>query len=132
MKELTPKDLEALQRIEDAENDRTYFLLFEAGLLLLVPGILVSSMPLWLEILEIASACGLIVTAIVRRVLVSLLGKAEPRPARYVKIIFSIQIALLLTAILISGICDSDTLTIVLAGMMLALGLASWLMKGRE
>ena len=131
MKELTPKDLEALQRIKDAENDTTYFLLFEAGLLLLVPGILVSSMPLWLEIIEIAAACGLIVAAIVRRVLVSL-GKAEPRPARYVKIIFSIQIALFLTAILISGICDSDTLTIVLAGMMLALGLASWLMKGRE
>ena len=131
MKELTPKDLEALQRMKDAENDRTYFLLFEAGLLLLVPGILVSSMPLWLEIIEIASACGLIVAAIVRRVLVSL-GKAEPRPARYVKIIFSIQIALFLTAILISGICDSDALTIVLAGMMLALGLASWLMKGRE
>ena len=81
MKELTPKDLEALQRMKDAKNDRTYFLLFEAGLLLLVPGILVSSMPLWLEILEIASACGLIVAAIVRRVLVSL-GKAEPRPAR--------------------------------------------------
>ena len=35
MKELTPKDLEALQRIKDAENDRTHFLLFEAGLLLL-------------------------------------------------------------------------------------------------
>lgn len=46
MKELTPKDLETLQRIKDAENDRTYFLLFETGLLLLVPGILVSSMPL--------------------------------------------------------------------------------------
>ena len=131
MKELTPKDLEALQRIKDAENDRTYFLLFEAGQLLLVPGILVSSMPLWLEIIEIASACGLIVAAIVRRVLVSL-GKAEPRQARYVKIIFSIQIALFLTAIRISGICDRDTLTIVLAGMMLALGLASWLMKGCE
>ena len=125
MKELTPKDLEALQRIKDAENDRTYFLLFEAGLLLLVPGILVSSMPLWLEILEIASACGLIVTAIVRRVLVSL-GKAEPRPARYVKIIFSIQIALFLTALLISGICDSDTVAIVFAGAMLALNVASW------
>ena len=77
------------------------------------------------------AARGLVVAALVRLALVSL-GKAEPRPARYVKIIFSIQIALFLTALLISGICDSDTLTIVLAGMMLALGLASWLMKGCE
>ena len=43
-----------------------------------------------------------------------------------VKIIFSIQIALFLTALLISGICDSDTVAIVFAGMMLALNVASW------
>lgn len=130
MKELTPKDLESLQRMKGAENDRTYFLLFEAGLLLLVPGILVSSMPPWLEVLEIASACCLIVAAIARCVLVSL-GKAAPKPARYVRIIFSIQIALFLITFLISGINSSDTLTVVLAGIMLALGLASWLMKAR-
>lgn len=130
MRELTQKEIEALQRMKDAENDRTAFLLFEAGLLLLVPGMLVSSMPPWLEVLEIASACCLIVAAIVRCVLVSL-GKASPKPARHVRIIFSMQIALFLIALLISGISSGDTLTVVLAGIMLALGLVPWLMKAR-
>lgn len=130
MRKLTEDEVRQLKQLEDARKDKPAFLMLESGIFLVFAASFLP-LPRSLSLAGMVAAACLFLAALVRMAMVSF-GKAEPRPGRYVRILFYVQVAVFLCGMLASGIADGNTPVIVAAVLLFVIDIVACLLQRKR